>query len=95
MTIHNYAVRHGISEYNFSGLHSTKQYYLLTVHQFKPTVDNVKQLAKELFPEYEIDLSMGTIKEQIASGYDIGLISIHFKSNDEFINHSMILYEIF
>ena len=94
MLAHDYRIGTSISEYNFSGLHSTKTVYFSKVRNFKPTVNNIEKLVKDYYPEKKIDTRFESIKQQISNGLDIGMICIHFMSKDDFINYSMVLYEI-
>ena len=88
-----------VSEYNFSGLHSTKTTYLTTVPDIVPTVKNIRSVVRSLFPEYEIDETDWTLAEQIRSNFDIGMISVALKMpgtkyRDEFLSRSCELMEV-
>lgn len=89
-----YEIYSSISEYNFSGLHSTKMVYLTTIPPVVPTVKNIRSVVRSFFPEYEIDETYETIKSRISSGNEIGMISVPFVSNDDFISRSCVLMEV-
>ena len=90
-----FAVYSTVSEHNFSGLSQTKMTYLTTIPNVLPTVKEIRSLVSSFFPEYEIEETWATLAEQIRSNLDIGMISVSFKTNDEFITHGCTLEEVF
>lgn len=54
------------------------------VSNMKPTVENVKKVIADLFPDVEIDERDMTVKEQIADTLKYGFFSIDLSGNDEY-----------
>lgn len=97
MKTRNFEVLESTYEWNFSGLHCGKQHRITVVRNFKPTVSAVRELVKELFPEYSIDETYETLKEQISDGLEIGSFSVRLtgKDTDMFFSRSVCLQETF
>lgn len=95
MKARNFDVSLFVHEWNFSGLSSGKQTHLIYIHNFKPTVGNVRKLVNELFPEKEIDEQDMPLFEQIHESLDCGIFSVHLKEKDMFFARSVAFTEIF
>ena len=95
MKTRSFRIYSSVSEFNFSGLHSTHMTEVTVIPDIVPTVKNIRSLVRSLFPEYEIDETDMTLSERIHSDLDIGMISVPFKMPDEFISRSCVLMEVF
>lgn len=95
MKSRSYKVAVSAYEWNFSGLSSLKDRYITTVHDFVPTVSNVRSLVYKLFPDEQIDERDMTLYEQIHSMFDCGMIDVSLVSHDMFLSRSVSMTEVF
>lgn len=94
MKARSYNVYLARSEWNFSGLHTTTEKLLTTVHNMTPTAREVSVLIGCLLPGETIKTTDQSLYEQIHDSLDAGFFSVSLASPDMFVSRSVSFEEV-